>query len=80
MAKHRPSRTCVACRQEAGKAELIRVVRRPDGSVGLDRTGREPGRGAYVHASPECLDVARKRRLLDRALKAPAPPEVWQIG
>ena len=80
MGKHRPVRTCVACRQEAGKAELIRVVRRPDGSTAIDRTGREPGRGAYLHPSPDCVEVARKRKLLDRALKAPAPPEVWQLG
>ena len=58
----------------------MRIVRRPDGSTVLDRTGREPGRGAYLHSSPECLELARKRKLLERALKAPAPAEVWQIG
>jgi predicted RNA-binding protein YlxR (DUF448 family) len=74
--RHRPVRTCVACRQEAGKAELVRFVRRPDGTVGLDRTGRAAGRGAYLHATPECVELARKRRSLDRALSAPVPPEV----
>ena len=69
----------MACRQEAGKADLIRIVRRPDGSVEVDRTGKEPGRGAYLHASSECIDLARKRRLLDRALGAAAPAGVWQI-
>ncbi|HKW60446.1 MAG TPA: YlxR family protein [Candidatus Dormibacteraeota bacterium] len=77
MGNHRPARTCVACRQEAGKADLVRVVRRPDGSVQLDRTGRLSGRGAYVHPSAECLEVARKRRSLDRALGASIPPAVW---
>ena len=72
-----PVRTCVACRQEAGKAELIRFVRRPDGAVVVDASGRQPGRGAYIHAAPECLELARKRRALDRALGAPLPPEVW---
>jgi uncharacterized protein len=52
-------------------------VRRADGSIKVDRTGKEPGRGAYVHAAMECQDVARKRRALDRALRAPVPPEVW---
>jgi predicted RNA-binding protein YlxR (DUF448 family) len=74
---HRPVRTCVACRQEAGKADLVRVVRRPDGTVGLDKSGRTPGRGAYVHAETGCLELARKRRAIDRALGAPLPPEVW---
>jgi len=72
-----PVRTCVACREEAGKAELIRFVRRPDGSVVVDASGRQPGRGAYLHAAPACLELARKRRALDRALGAPVPPEVW---
>ncbi len=74
---HRPVRTCVACRQEAGKAELVRVVRRPEGGVELDRTGRAPGRGAYLHAAAECVAGARKRRALDRALGAAVPPELW---
>ena len=75
--RHRPVRTCVACRHEAGKAELVRLVRRPDGSIELDLTGRMPGRGAYLHAAAECLEAARKRRALERALGAPVPPEVW---
>jgi len=72
-----PIRTCVACRQEAGKAELIRFVRRSDGSVAADRTGRLPGRGAYLHAAAECIETARKKRSLERALRAPVSPEVW---
>jgi uncharacterized protein len=77
--KHRPVRTCIACRQEAGKAELVRVVRRPDGSVELDRSGKQAGRGAYLHASAECLGDARKRRAVDRALGAAVPAEVWEL-
>jgi predicted RNA-binding protein YlxR (DUF448 family) len=73
----KPVRTCVGCREEAGKRDLIRLVRRPEGGVVLDKTGREPGRGAYLHARAECIEIARKRRALDRALGAPVQPEVW---
>ncbi len=75
--RHRPVRTCVACREEAGKGELIRLVRRPDGEIEVDMTGRMPGRGAYLHAAAECVEAARKRRALERALGAPVPPQVW---
>lgn len=75
--RHRPVRTCVGCRDEAGKADLVRIVRRPDGSVRLDRTGRSPGRGAYLHADPACIETARKRRALARALGADVPVELW---
>jgi predicted RNA-binding protein YlxR (DUF448 family) len=69
----------VACRQEAGKAELVRIVRRPEGGVEVevDRQGRLAGRGAYLHASNECLETARKRRALERALGVQVPPELW---
>jgi predicted RNA-binding protein YlxR (DUF448 family) len=70
-------RTCVACRQEGGKRALIRVVRNPEGVAAIDPTGRAPGRGAYLHPSPECVETARKRRALDRALGAIVQPEVW---
>ncbi len=80
-ARHTPVRTCVACRQEAGKGELIRLVRTRDGAVTLDRTGRASGRGAYVHADGACLEVARRKRSIERALRAGMPPELWsEIG
>ena len=77
LPKTGPVRTCVACRQEAGKRELIRVVRRPEGGVAIDPKGRAPGRGAYLHDTAECIDLARKRRALDRALGTAVEPEVW---
>ena len=72
-----PVRTCVACRVEAGKRDLVRLVRRPDGIVELDRTGRMAGRGAYLHATADCLEGARKRRAIERALGAQVRPETW---
>jgi len=79
--RHLPVRTCVACRQEAGKGDLIRLVRTPDGAVTLDRTGRAGGRGAYVHANDACLEVARKKRSIERVLRSGMPPELWsEIG
>ena len=40
-------------------------------------TGKSPGRGAYLHAAPECLEAAQKRRLIERALGAPMRGELW---
>ena len=71
------TRTCVACRQEAGKTALVRVVRDSTGRAALDTTGRAPGRGAYLHRDPACLEIARKKKPLDRALRATAGPELW---
>ena len=72
-----PVRTCVACREEAGKGALVRVVRRPDGTAVVDRSGNAPGRGAYLHSVAACLETARKRKALERSLKATVGPDVW---
>ncbi len=77
MPKKIPLRQCVGCREHKPKAELIRVVRSPEGEVSLDFKGKKPGRGAYVCPAPECLKKARKSRALERAFSAPLPEEVW---
>ncbi len=73
-----PQRTCVGCRSTLAKRELVRVVRTPEGQVLVDPTGRMNGRGAYVHASRECWDLALKRGGLERALKVAIAPEARQ--
>jgi len=72
-----PVRTCVGCRQEAGKRALIRLVRGLDGTVRPDPTGRAAGRGAYLHRDPACIEQARRRHALERALKAQVGEGVW---
>jgi uncharacterized protein len=76
-APHEPVRTCVACRQEAAKQALLRIVRGPDGSARVDRTGRAPGRGAYLHRDAGCHELARKRRHLERSLSASVDAGFW---
>jgi len=75
--RHEPVRTCVACRMEAGKRAMVRIVRRADGGAAVDRSGHASGRGAYLHTDPGCLEIARKRRALERALKTVVSPDIW---
>ena len=70
-------RTCVACRQEAGKSAMVRIVRQPEGGAALDRTGHAAGRGAYLHMEAGCIEIARKRKALERALKTQVAAEIW---
>jgi predicted RNA-binding protein YlxR (DUF448 family) len=72
--RHRPERTCIGCRDTAPKPALVRVVRRPDGEVAVDWTGREPGRGAYVHPGPDCVAKAARRGGLARGLRTSLDP------
>jgi predicted RNA-binding protein YlxR (DUF448 family) len=77
QAHHEPSRTCVGCRGAGGKHELIRLVRRSGGGAAVDVTGRAVGRGAYLHRAAVCMELARKKRSLDRALRTTVQPELW---
>jgi predicted RNA-binding protein YlxR (DUF448 family) len=72
-----PTRTCVACREPAGKRGLLRVARGPEGAAAYDRSGRAPGRGAYLHGDPACIELGRRRRALERALRAQVPESLW---
>jgi predicted RNA-binding protein YlxR (DUF448 family) len=67
-----PVRTCVGCRQRAAKSSLLRLVVAGDVIV-PDPGARLPGRGAYLHPSQGCLELAQRRRALVRALRAPGP-------
>jgi len=69
-------RTCVACRTERPKRDLVRIVRAPDGTVALDPSGRAAGRGAYLCSDPTCWPAALKKSTIERALAAPLPADL----
>jgi len=71
-----PTRTCVACRTERDKRDLVRIVRGAEGSVTLDPTGRAAGRGAYLCADPTCWTKAQKSRAIQRALAVSGSAEL----
>lgn len=77
MTKRRP-RTCVACKTEKPKNELIRVVRSPEGHVYVDPTGKGQGRGAYVCRDQNCIELAKKKDILSKALKTKVPAEIYE--
>ena len=68
-ARATPRRTCVVCRSTAAKRTLHRIVRSPAGTVSYDPTGKAAGRGAYLCGQPDCLEMAVRRRSIQRALK-----------
>ena len=77
MEKKIPMRQRLGCREMRPKRELMRVVRSPEGEIGLDFRGKAPGRGAYVCRDVQCLKKAIKARALERALSVQIPPEIY---
>lgn len=55
------------------KRELIRLVRTPEG-IQVDLTGKQAGRGAYLHNQRSCWELGIKAGL-ERAFKTTLTPE-----
>ena len=72
-----PMRTCIACRQEKAKKELIRIVKKPDDTFSVDRTGKVSGRGAYVCDDEKCMEKIVKKKLLKNAFGVDVPDSVY---
>jgi predicted RNA-binding protein YlxR (DUF448 family) len=73
-AKHIPQRTCIACRQVAGKRAFVRVVRTEQG-VEIDPTGKKAGRGAYLHPNQPCWQAVLAGNRLGQALRTTVSKE-----
>ncbi|MDR1264528.1 MAG: YlxR family protein [Propionibacteriaceae bacterium] len=76
-------RMCLGCRGRSGPDQLIRLVfDRRQSQVVVDQRRRLPGRGAWLHPNPDCLERARRRQALSRALRL-TPGEAgdsWPTG
>lgn len=72
-----PQRMCTGCMEMKPKKELIRVVRNSEGKVSIDRTGKMPGRGAYVCKNIQCFEKAYKSKKFDRNLETKISDETY---
>ena len=72
-----PERQCAACRKKRPKRELIRLVRDPEGEVIIDIRQRADGRGTYICRREECIELARKKRGIDRSLKCRTSDDLY---
>ena len=62
-------RMCVACRQMKPKSQLIRIVRdKASGTVSIDTTGKQNGRGCYLCKNKECIKKFCKIKNFEKVL------------
>ncbi|WP_460607356.1 YlxR family protein [Jatrophihabitans fulvus] len=92
--RRRPVRTCIGCRERADDQVLLRVVaidttgsQAHPGEPGdvpvmvvVDPRRRLPGRGAWLHPTPACVDLAVRRRAFGRALRVPGRIDPAPVG
>jgi predicted RNA-binding protein YlxR (DUF448 family) len=67
-------RTCVGCRQRSQRANLFRIVSNSN-ILAFDLLKKMPGRGAWIHPSSDCLDLAIQRNAFGRALRLTKQPD-----
>ena len=73
-----PNRTCIGCGIQKPKKELIRIVKNQKGEIKLDKTGKLPGRGAYICDSLECLEKAERSKKLEKAFETKIEENVYE--
>jgi predicted RNA-binding protein YlxR (DUF448 family) len=67
--KNIPQRTCIVCRTQKNKNELLRIVKNKENIIKVDESGKEHGRGAYICYNMDCFERAKKSKKLERTLE-----------
>lgn len=73
-----PQRTCIGCNEKRDKKDLIRIVKNKENEICIDRTGKMPGRGAYLCDNIECLNKAIKTKRLERTFEMTIDNEIYE--
>ena len=75
--KNLPQRSCVICRTQKKKNELLRIVRNKDNIIKIDEKGKESGRGAYICYNMNCLEKAKKTKKLEKSLESKIDENIY---
>lgn len=78
MAKKTPLRKCIGCGERIAKKDMLRVIRTKDNEIKLDPTGKENGRGAYLHFNQGCFEKAFKSKGLERSFQMSIDAEIYE--
>ena len=73
-----PQRTCIVCRSQRNKNELVRIVKNKENQIKVDEIGKESGRGAYICYDMNCLEKAQKSKKLEKALEIKIDNEIYE--
>ena len=73
-----PLRKCLGCNEQRPKKELVRIVRTPEGTIVLDKTGKQSGRGAYLCPQIACLKKAIKGKRIEKSLETRISEEIYE--
>ena len=76
-----PERMCIVTREVKDEADLLRLVRSPEGEVVPDLARKLPGRGVWVSLTRDKVADAAAKGLFARGLRHRARPRRnWPTG
>ena len=76
--KKQPERTCMGCNEKKEKKDLIRIVKNKENEINIDKTGKLPGRGAYICEDISCLEKAIKSKRLEKTFETKIEDEIYE--
>ena len=68
---------CIVSREIKDIKDLLRVVKTPSGIILIQKDEHLEGRGAYISKDIDLINIARKKKLLNRALRTNVPDEIY---
>ena len=72
-------RKCIATNEVKNRNELFRIVKTPNNEVKVDFTYKLNGRGAYLSKNKDVILLAKKKKLLNRALETDVNDDVYDF-
>ena len=79
MGKKEVLRKCIASNEVKNRNDLFRIVRNKEGEVKVDFTFKANGRGAYLSKDKDVILLAKKKKLLNRALECEVSDEIYEF-
>ena len=79
MGKKEVLRKCLASNEVKNRNDLFRIVRNKEGEVKVDFTFKANGRGAYLSKDKDVILLAKKKKLLNRALECEVSDEIYEF-
>ena len=71
-------RKCMACNTKKDKYELIRIIKKNNGEILVDKTGKLDGRGAYICNDISCLEKVIKSNRIGKVLKSNIDKKIYE--
>lgn len=78
LQKKKPERTCIVCKTQREKNDLLRIVKSKEGIIEPDITGKKNGRGAYICKNEDCLNKLIKTKKLEKVFEKEISLELYE--